>query len=382
MKKYPLFKVHVPIDEALAQIRDVFESGFINEGSKVTELTKELQRILDADRLILTNSCTSSLTLALRLAGVGPDDDVVTTSMTCVASNTPIVTMGANIVWADIDPTTGMLDPSSVAKSITPRTKAVLVVAWAGTPPDLEPLLKICREKNVKLILDVAHAFGARYNNKPVHQWADYTCYSFQAIKHVTTGDGGALVCLNEDDYRRSKAMKWFGIDRDAAKDASGNWKGQHWDFDITEAGFKFNMNNVAAAIGLAQVPHIEQIISTHQDNARKYREAFSDSEHVTPLRVPQGSESVHWVYTVLLSSGLAHHRDDILAQLNGEGILAGLVHVPNDAYTCFRDFQSADLPGVEEFFARQISLPVGWWLSADDIEHIAQRVLTICNER
>lgn len=379
MKTYPLFKVHVPVDDALAKIREVFESGFINEGSQVTQLTDELKLSLDAKNLILMNSCTSALTLALHLAGVEPGDDVVTTPMTCVASNTPIVTAGANIVWADINPYSGMLDPTDVANRITSRTKVVMAVAWAGTPPELEALGNLCKSRGVKLILDAAHAYGANYKGLPIHKWADYTCYSFQAIKHVTTGDGGALICKSDQDYQRSKALKWFGLDRDRAKDDKGNWKGQQWDVDIVEAGYKFNMNNVSAAIGLAQLPHIDEIIGVHRVNAALYDELFEGYKYAYPATSPAGGESAHWVYTMRLSKDYGGiSRDDLLKKLNAEGIMAGVVHVPNDDYTAFAQFK-VDLPGTREFAKYQFSLPCGWWLSEDDVRHIAKRVKEIC---
>lgn len=375
MKTYPLFKVHVPTDVALANIRDVFTSGFINEGVQVTKLTTELQRVLRSERLALTNSCTSALTLALHLAGTKPGDEIITTPMTCVASNTPIVTMGARIMWADINPNNGMIDPLDVARKITSRTKAVMAVAWSGTPPELQALKDLCKSTGVKLILDAAHAFNAGYMEKPIHEWADYTCYSFQAIKHFTTGDGGALICASDEDYHRAKSLKWFGLDRDRAKDDNGNWKGQQWDVDIAEAGYKFNMNNVSAAIGLSQLDYIDDIMGFHQHNGQVYDHLFSGNYCVDPLERPKGSDPSFWVYTMKVNKYSRLTRDELLKALNSEGIMAGVVHVPNDDYTAFREFKRDELPGVREFSSTQFSLPCGWWLNESDIDHIAKRV-------
>jgi dTDP-4-amino-4,6-dideoxygalactose transaminase len=320
--------------------------------------------------------------------------------MTCVASNCPIVTAGADIVWADIDPATGCLDVESVKTALAANpviindqvyaektaTKAVIVVAWAGNPPDLVGLRAVCDHYGTKLILDAAHAFGAQYyteqhpNVNMFSQIADFTCFSFQAIKHVTTGDGGMLVCRSESDWKLAKQLKWFGIDRDAAKDAQGNWRGQHWDFDVVDAGFKFNMNNLTAAIGLSQLPHVDKILKGHKDNAALYTDLLSKSKFLTPLKTVAGAESAHWVYTVLLNEEHKHIRDELLKQLNAEGIGAGLVHVPNDDYTCFAKFKK-DLPGVRSFFSRQLSLPVGWWLKPSHIKKIARRVDQLCKE-
>lgn len=375
MKTYPLFKVHVPTEQALAQLRTVFESGFINEGTQVTQLTNALKDVLSAENLILTNSCTSALTLALKLAGVGPGDEVITTPMTCVATNTPIANLGAKLVWADVVPTHGMIDPFDILKKVTEHTKAVVAVAWAGTPPNLFMLKNMCKALNLKLILDSAHAFDAYYKGTPVHKWADFTCYSFQAIKHFTTGDGGALVCADDADYTRSKAMKWFGLDRDKTKDEKGNWKGQQWDTDVEEAGYKFNMNNVAAAIGLSQLEHVPHIMGSHRLNAALYDELFEGHTSVQHAGRPLDGESSFWVYTMKVDpERSALSRDELLKALNAEGIMAGLVHVPNDMYTAFKD-SLVDLPGVREFSDNQFSLPCGWWLTDDDVRHIAKRV-------
>lgn len=377
-KQYHLFKVHIPVEKALDQIKKVFESGFINEGIQVTELTEKLKSYLKTENLILVNSCTSALTMALRLCNVTKDDEVISTSMTCVATNTPIDNLGAKIVWADVDPENGMLDPNDVLNKITAKTKAVIAVAWAGTPPRLQELSKICKEKNVKLILDAAHAFGASYDNLPLHHWCDFVCYSFQAIKHVTTGDGGALISKSDEDYKRSKSMKWFGLDRDVAKDASGNWKGQQWDVDIVEAGYKFNMNNVSAAIGLSQIEYFDEIINSHVKNAKLYKQLFENEKFVCSASIPEGSNSTFWVYTMKLKNPKLT-RDQLLKSLNELGIHAGVVHVPNHEYTAFESFNT-NLPGVEEFSKNQFSLPCGWWLEENDIIEIATKVKEIVN--
>lgn len=373
MKTYPLFKVHVVADDALKHVESVLRSGFINEGIEVTQLAHGLQRCLEAPRLVLTNSCTSALTLALRLAQVGRGDYVVSTPMTCAATNTPIVNAGANISWADVDPRHGMVTAETIEAAISTYTKAVVVVAWAGTPPDMAGIRDVCSRKGVCLILDAAHAFGAQYRRRPVHEWADITCYSFQAIKHFTTGDGGAIVCSNAVDAARARTLKWFGLDRDQAKDAKGNWRGQQWDVDIVEAGYKFNMNNVAAAIGLSQLPLIEGVLARHRANAELYDRELKSCTAIEPNALPADVLSSRWTYAARMGN-CRLTRDGLLAALNAEGIMAGLVHVPNDAYTCFSQFRR-HLPGVRRFSSTQFSMPCGWWIEPDDVVHIARRV-------
>lgn len=378
MKSYPLFKVHVPVESAMEGIRTVLESGFINEGIQVTQFQKALCEHMGVKNMVLMNSCTSALTVAYKICGVGPDTEVVTTAMTCIASNTAIDNLNGKIVWADIDPASGSITAAEIEKKITPKTKAIVIVSWAGTPCDLDAISAVAKKHNLPVIQDAAHGFDSRWEGRPVSDFTDFTCYSFQAIKHLSSGDGGALICRDEKHFELARKLKWFGYDRDAHKDEKGEWKGQRWsaDIEVGEVGFKFNMNNIAAAIGLAQIPHIGKIIDTHRANAAVYSRRFKGNNAITPVAIPEKATSSFWVFTALVSPQI--NRDELLEALNAEGIAAGLVHMPNDTYTAFEPYLT-DLPGTRQFSETQISLPCGWWLTEADCEHIADRTLALC---
>ena len=371
----------MPVDEALVAIREVLESGFVNEGQQVNDFQNALTSFLGVRNLVLTNSCTSALTMAYKMSGVGPGSEVITPAMTCVATNTPIVSLGAKIVWADIHPDSGSIDPTDIEKKITDKTRAIVFVNWAGTPCDLEAIQSVGRKHGIPVIQDGAHAFGATWNGRPISDFADFTCLSFQAIKHLSSGDGGALICNDEQQFGLARKLKWFGYDRDEVKDGKGEWKGQRWSADIrpNEVGFKFNMNNISAAIGMAQMKHIGAMLKAHQSNGAEYNEAFRDSAYIKPLWVPVQAKSSYWVYTCLFA-GSEELRDELIERLNAEGIAAGLVHLPNDMYSAFEEFR-ADLPGTVKFSASQISLPCGWWVSAEDCRFIVARVLEIASQ-
>lgn len=372
--KFPLFKVHVPKASALSKIEEVFDSGFINEGMQVSELENELKLFLKVENLVLTNSCTSALTLALRACGVSYGDEVLTVSMTCIATNTPIVNLGAKIVWVDIDPSTGSIDVQDLERKITPKTKAIMFVAWAGNPCDLDQLSEIRRKFEIPLIQDAAHAFDAHWNGKPIAAFADLTCYSFQAIKHFTTGDGGAVVCTNREHLDTVKKLKWFGYDRDAVKDNKGEWKGQRWDADIPlgYVGYKFNMNNVSAAIGLSQLPFARNLVDRHRINGHFYKDFFQHSKNFRLLEIDPKAVSSNWVFTMIFR-GSEEGRNNLLKGLIEAEIGAGLVHLPNHNYSAFRE-SHVELRGTAEFASSQISLPCGWWITAKDCEFIAKK--------
>jgi len=376
----PLFKVQVNSQSSLELLSEVFDSGYINEGTQVGLLEKKLSNYLNVRNLTLVNSGTSSITLALKCAGVGMNDEVITTAMTCIASNTPIINLGAKIVWADIDVNTGIISPIEVEKKITSKTKAIILVDWAGNPADLDEFEKISKKYGIPVIQDAAHAFGATYRGDSIAKFTDFTCFSFQAIKHFTTGDGGALVCRKDKDSILARRLKWFGYDRDSVKDSKGDWRGQKWDADIlaNEVGYKFNLNNVAAAIGLANLSLIDKSLVRHRENARFFESVFANHSKISLLKIPDFAESSYWVFTLRLTVEAAE-RDTILRNLNAKGIGAGLVHLPNDNYSAFSEFRT-ELPATRMFADSQISLPCGWWINDSQREYIANTLLTELN--
>lgn len=363
----PLFKPHTPeaIDKPLLE---TLHSGYITQGPKVDEFEEKVKAFLKFPFVVALNSGTSALTLALRLAGVGPGDEVITTAMTCTATNLPVLSLGGTLVFADIDPTTGNISTKSIQKRITSKTKAILFVDWGGTPADLDEIASIARAHNLRVIEDAAHAFGADYKGRKVGAVSDFTCFSLQAIKHITTGDGGLLTCRNLADYQQAKVLRWFGIDR------SKNGLDSRIDQDIEEWGYKFHMNDLNATIGIVQMDFIEGIIKAHRSNASYYNENL-DVYFDTICDRPD--ESAYWLYTMLLPSNEEREAFKLFAA--DRGIQVSQVHKRNDEYTVFKKFASEDsnLPGVDHFADRMICIPVHWALTEEEREHIVK----VCNE-
>ena len=357
----PLMKVHTPkgIGEKL---QEVFDSGFLTEGEYSDEFEKQFGEYIGNPNVSLVNSCTSAIWLAGHMCDIKPGDEVITTAMTCMATNVPFINMGAVLKISDINPKTGNVDPKSIESLITDKTKAIVIVHWAGQPCDMDEICEIGRKHNVKIIEDAAHALRATYNDKQIGNHGDYICFSFQAVKHLTTADGGALVCKSDEDIKRVRKIRWFGLDRQF-KSAS------RWEQDIKEAGYKLHMNNVNACIGIEQMKYIDKLIDKHIENGLYY-DKHINNPNVELLERSDKSKSSSWIYSVLVEDKKRFQK-----YLEDNGIASDVVHVRNDQYTCMKDFRRDGLNGLDYFESRLLNIPVGWWLSEEDRNHIVKVV-------
>lgn len=362
-KDIPLFKVFMP-ETVLEPLSKVLFSGYIGEGPRVEEFERALAPWFGNENVLALNNGTSALQLALRLSDVGFGDEVISTAMTCSATNEPILAMGAKIVWADIDPWTANIDPTEVARKITPKTKAIMCVHWGGYPCELDELKAIAAEHGIKLIEDACHALGSTYHGKPIGSHSDFACFSFQAIKEMTTIDGGALVCKSKADCERGRLLRWYGIDRKAKR------KDLRCEADIVEYGYKFHMNDVTATIGLEQLKYVGETIKKYRSNAARYDQAFKGLEAVKPLRHKNDRSSAYWLYTIRVKDRLR-----FMKHMKAKGITVSQVHARNDTHSMFKDFK-AELPGVDEFNSEQVCIPVGWWLTEENLTCIIDAVL------
>jgi dTDP-4-amino-4,6-dideoxygalactose transaminase len=359
----PLFKVFIP-ESVMEPLRKVLLSGYIGEGPRVEEFESQLGSWFDNNNVLALNNGTAALQLALRLANVGYGDEVISTAMTCSATNEPILALGAKVVWADIDPWTGNIDPKDVAGKITPKTKAIMCVHWGGYPCDLDELNAVAAEHGIKLIEDACHAFGSTYHGRLIGSHSDFACFSFQAIKEMTTVDGGALVCKSSADRERGRLLRWYGIDRKCKR------KDLRCEADIVEYGYKFHMNDMTAVIGLEQLKYIGKTIEKHVANAKRYDEAFKNLKAVRSLRYKSDRSSVYWLYTMRVKD-----RQKFMEYMERAGITVSQVHARNDNHTIFKGSR-VELPGVDEFTSEQVSIPVGWWLTDKDLVKIADAVV------
>lgn len=361
----PLMKVHTPPNIG-QKLQEVFDSGFVTEGEYSDKFEKEFGEYVNNSNACLVNSCTSALALAAHMCDIKPGDEVITTAMTCMATNEPFFNIGAKLVFADIEKDTGNIDVNDIRRKITDKTKAIVMVHWAGQPCKLDEINALAKEHGIKTIEDAAHALRSTYKGVRIGSHSDYVCFSFQAVKHLTTIDGGAIMCKSEIDAIRVRKLRWFGLDRHY-KAPAGEPPASRWDQDITESGFKYHMNNINAAIGLEQLKHIDRLIDGHVENGKYYDKHINNPNVQVPRRVENG-ESSYWIYSVLVKN-IQEFKDWLFLH----GIASDVAHVRNDLYSVFKQFQEQESPGLDYFAGRMINIPVGWWVTNEQRTHIVK---------
>lgn len=350
----PLMKVHTPpnIGEVM---QSVWDSGFVTEGEYSDRFEEEFGKYIENSNVSLTNSCTSALLLAGHMCDIKPGDEVITTAMTCMATNIPFYNLGAKLVFADIERKTGNISVEDIVKKITNKTKAIVMVHWSGQPCDLDSINDIAKKHGIKTIEDAAHALRSTYNGKKIGNHSDYVCFSFQAVKHLTTADGGAIACKDKKDVERIRKLRWFGLDRKYAGKS-------RWNQDIPEVGYKLHMNNVNAAIGLEQMKYIDSLIDKHIDNGKFY-DKYIDNPKIEKLE--RQGDSSYWIYSILVDN-----KEELQDYLETHGVASDVVHLRNDIYSCFEEFR-CDMPNLEYFNDRLLNIPVGWWVGTKERQYI-----------
>lgn len=354
----PLVKTYIaPREELMPAIEDILYSGYIATGEAVDRFEEEFGGFIANEKVAALNSGTAALHIALALLDAGPGDEVISTAMTAEPTNTAILNTGAKVVWADVDQDTGLLDPESVRSKITERTKAIMLVHYAGMVCDMDAFNRISKETGIPVIEDAAHALGSRYRGRPVGAGSRFTCYSFQAIKHMTTVDGGAISFRSEADLAQARKLRWFGLDKKVSR----------LENDIKRAGYKYAMNNVNATMGSVQLRHMPDIIGRHIDNGRYYDRALQGIPGVTLLPYYEGTEPSYWLYTMKVED-----REGFCRALEENGVTASQLHHRSDLHSAFAGSR-CDLPALDRFYEEFVHIPCGWWVDHEERDRIVE---------
>ncbi|MBF25771.1 MAG: pyridoxal-5'-phosphate-dependent protein [Flavobacteriales bacterium] len=351
-----------PREKLLPNLEKVLYSGMIAEGEYVYQFESEFADSFSLPIAIATSSGSAALHIALILSEIGNGDEVITTSMTAEPTNMVILQSGAIPVFADIDCQSGNLDPDSVESLISERTKAIVVVHYAGFPANLNSLRFLADKYGIVLIEDCAHALGSTYNGKNIGTLGDYAIFSFQAIKHMTTVDGGVLTMRDTTKAKKARRVRWFGLPKGVSRTK----------LDVSHIGFKYNMNNVSAVIGLSQLENIHQLIKKHIENGIFFDNEIANISGFEITKIDVCSKPSYWIYTLLTDQS-----DSIIKCLGGIGVMASKLHRPNHLHSLFAPFRR-NLPGVDTYHKRLVHIPCGWWVSQEKRELIVETLKSI----
>ncbi|WP_269237503.1 DegT/DnrJ/EryC1/StrS family aminotransferase [Flavobacterium flavigenum] len=352
----PLVKTSIPDREILMpRLEQVLYSGYVAQGDVVEEFERKFEEYIGGGNTLSLNSGTAALHIALILTGVKEGDEVISTALTAEPTNVAIKMVGAKVRWADIDYNTGNISADSIEKAINRKTKAIIVVDYAGIPVDVERIQELSTKYNIPVIEDAAHALGAKYKGKKTGNHFPFTVYSFQGIKHLTTIDGGALQILDDDLYEQGKLIRWFGLDKKLTR----------MDNNITFQGYKYHMNNVNATIGIIQLENIENLVQKYIYNGKFFDEHLKGIKGVELVEYYPNSEPSYWLYTLKVED-----RNGFIKMMAENGIMASELHKRNDLHTYLNDYRTK-LPNLDLFYSKMVHIPCGWWVTDEDKERM-----------
>jgi dTDP-4-amino-4,6-dideoxygalactose transaminase len=363
-------------EEEIAEVV-ALRSGWLGTGPRVKRFEEAFRAYVGCAHAVALNSCTAGLHLALSVLRIGPGDEVITSPLTFSATANVIVHVGARPVFADVDPTTMNLDPDAVARSVTPRTRAILPVHFGGRPCDMDPLLHLARRHGLWVIEDAAHATEARYRGRPIGTIGDLTAFSFYVTKNLVTGEGGMLTTENPAWADEIRMRSLHGISRDAWKRYSSEG---FQPYDTLFPGFKYNMTDMQAALGIHQLARLEANLAIRERHWRRYDEAFAEHPLLTiPAPADPRDRHARHLYTILLDTDRAGmHRNEFILRLKAENIGTGIhftaLHL-HSYYAKTFGFTRGQFPAAEFIGDRTVSLPLSVKLTDEDVEGVIAAV-------
>lgn len=380
----PLFKVAMS-PTVSKPINDVLQSGYITQGTQVDLFETKLQEYFQNPYVLTLNSATAGLTLALRLLkqkdpsfdwpGFDITTDVVLTpALTCFATTSSILANGAKLRWLDVDLTTANISLDDVKQKLNEHTKVIYLVHWGGNPVDLDRLDDICNKHKETygfkpmVVEDCAHAFGAEYKGRKLGYPQNICVFSLQAIKLLTTGDGGIITLPNQTLYDRCKLLRWYGIDRDKRNYKQTDFRLEN---DILDWGYKFHMNDIQATLGLCNLPETDTHLCKNRRNANYLTNHLKGIQGIQILEMSDLSS--FWLYTIRVLDG---KKQQFIDMMKKKGIMVSQVHNRNDINSCVKPFEER-LPNLDNLEKDIVCIPVGWWLGEKELTTIVDSIRT-----
>jgi dTDP-4-amino-4,6-dideoxygalactose transaminase len=365
-------------EEEIAEVVATLRSDWISTGPKVARFEAEFAAAVSAPAALALNSCTAGLHTALVLSGIGPGDEVITTPLTFAATVNVVEHVGARPVLVDVEPDTLTIDPAHVAAAITPRTRAIIPVHYAGHPAEMDPINEMARAHSLLVLEDAAHALPAAYRGRKIGSGPNPVAFSFYATKNLTTAEGGMLTA-DPDVLARARILSLHGMSRDAAKRYEA---GAHWSYEVLAPGFKYNMTDIQAALGLWQLRKLDRFQERRREVMAAYQAAFESEDALElPVERPWVEHGWHLYVLRLRSAALRIGRDRFIEELGVRNIGTSVHFIPIHLHPYYRDrygYRAAAFPVAYDSFQRMTSLPLNPRLSHQDVADVIEAVLDV----
>jgi perosamine synthetase len=369
-------------EEEIAEVVDSLRSGWLTTGPKVERFQRQFAAAVNARHAVALNSATAALHVALEAVGVTSGDEVVIPAYTFTATGEVVTYLRGRPVLADIRGDTLNIDVSTIEPRLTSRTKAIVPVHIGGQTCDMEPILELARARGLAVVEDAAHALPASYKGRPVGTIGDVTAFSFYATKTITTGEGG-MVTTERDDYAaRMKLMSLHGLSGDAWNRYSARG---HWYYEVVDFGFKYNMTDLAAALGLRQLERMSAFQQRREQIARRYTDGFADLDTCSvPRNAGYGMHAWHLYILELNLDALAAGRNEVIERLRESGVGTSVHFIPLNFHPVYQrtyGYQPGQFPIAESVFERACSLPIYPGMTDEDVDHVIDAVRTTLRE-
>lgn len=362
-------------EEEIAELVDTIRSNWLTMGPKTMKLEKQIEDYIGVKHAIAVNSCTAGLHLSLIVSGIGAGDEVIVPAYTFASTANVVEHSGAKPVFVDIEEKTFNLDPQKVRGAITPKTKAIMVVHYGGGAADLDELMKISREFNIPLIEDAAHAIGVEYNGKKIGAFGNLTSYSFYVTKNMTTGEGGAIVTNDDTIADRLRILRLHGISKDAWKRYG---KGGSFMYGMEECGWKYNMTDLQASLGVHQIRKLDSFIQKRQELARQYDQKLSKLSGVKIPPRPSNVRHVIHLYPILLEN---YERNKFVEEMKELNIGTSVHFIPLPLHPFYKEkygFPEGEFPVSERVYKQEVSLPLYPGMTSEDVDYVVEAVESI----
>lgn len=367
-------------DEEKREVIDALESGWLSTGPRTKQFEKDMSAYLGNTGVLGLSSCTAGLHLALVALGIKKGDEVITSPLTFISTANVILHTGAIPVFADIDPRTYNISVDEIKRKITPKTKAIIPVHYAGQPCKMNEIMELAKKNNLYVIEDAAHGIGTKYHDKLIGSWPDrITVFSFYATKTMTTGEGGAIATDMEDILKKARILSLHGITNDAWKrySSAGSWY-----YEVVAPGFKYNMTDIQAALGICQLRRLENFIEKRETICQKYNNAFIGLREITTPYVDQSIRHSRYIYPILINyEFLKINRDKFIQALRAENIGTSVHFIPVHLHPFYHDtfgYNHGTFPQVESVYDRLISLPLFPDMTEKDTNDVIESVTRI----